>query len=112
MSLARFAFQACSFNHSDTSPFRVNDLRAIGRQISHAVGPFAQFDITLESNGYGRRTATVLRNCVRPRNLLRSLRDADSAREAGAVMHWSDPARLPYRNGSLTVGVRIPPVPP
>src|SRR4029453_10576266 len=27
------AFQACSFNHSDISPFRVNDLRAVGRQI-------------------------------------------------------------------------------
>jgi len=27
MSLARFAFQACSFNHSDISPFRINDLR-------------------------------------------------------------------------------------
>ena len=28
MSLGRFAFQACSFNHSDISPFRINDLRA------------------------------------------------------------------------------------
>jgi hypothetical protein len=27
VSLARFAFQACSFNHSDISPFRINDLR-------------------------------------------------------------------------------------
>jgi len=25
--LARFAFQACSFNHSDISPFRINHLR-------------------------------------------------------------------------------------
>ena len=28
MLLARFAFQACSFNHSDISPFRINDLRS------------------------------------------------------------------------------------
>ena len=27
MSLARFAFQACSFNHSDIFPFENNDLR-------------------------------------------------------------------------------------
>ena len=27
--LAGFAFQACSFNHSDISPFRINDLRAV-----------------------------------------------------------------------------------
>jgi hypothetical protein len=26
--LARLAFQACSFNHSDISPFRINDLLA------------------------------------------------------------------------------------
>ena len=29
MSLARFVFQACSFNHSDISPFQINDLRAV-----------------------------------------------------------------------------------
>jgi hypothetical protein len=38
--------------------------------------------------------------------------DADSAREVGAVIYWSDPARLPYGNGSPTVAARIPPVPP
>ena len=27
MLLGRFAFQACSFNHSDISPFRINSLR-------------------------------------------------------------------------------------
>jgi hypothetical protein len=27
MSLARFAFQACSIDHSDISPFRINNLR-------------------------------------------------------------------------------------
>jgi hypothetical protein len=27
-SVERLAFQACSFNHSDISPFRINGLRA------------------------------------------------------------------------------------
>ena len=27
MQLAGIVFQACSFNHSDISPFRINDLR-------------------------------------------------------------------------------------
>jgi len=40
VSVASFAFQACSFNHSDISPFRVNDLRAIGRQIIARRRPF------------------------------------------------------------------------
>src|SRR5215216_5660243 len=31
MSLARFAFQACSLNHSDISPFRSNHLRSLLR---------------------------------------------------------------------------------
>ena len=35
MSVARFAFQACSFNHSDISPFRINDLRAASSRLSH-----------------------------------------------------------------------------
>src|SRR5688572_22128362 len=28
------AFQACSFNHSDISPFRINSLRAVADQIT------------------------------------------------------------------------------
>ena len=92
--------------------FTINNLRAVHIRLSHAVGPFGQFDITVESNGLRTAHSTVRRNCVRPRNLLRSRRNADRAREAGVVLHWSDPGRLPYRQGSLTVGVRIPPVPP
>jgi len=34
-SLARFAFQACSFNHSDISPFRIKHLRAVNARLSH-----------------------------------------------------------------------------
>jgi hypothetical protein len=33
--LQRSAFQACSFNHSDISPFRINDLRAVSIRLSH-----------------------------------------------------------------------------
>jgi hypothetical protein len=29
MSFASFVFQACSFNHSDISPFRINYLAAV-----------------------------------------------------------------------------------
>ena len=29
MPLAHFVFQACSIDHSDISPFRINDLRAV-----------------------------------------------------------------------------------
>ena len=34
MSLARFAFQPCSFNHSDIFPFEINDLRAAATVVS------------------------------------------------------------------------------
>ena len=33
--LAAMAFQACSFNHSDISPFRINGLRSIRQTLSH-----------------------------------------------------------------------------
>jgi hypothetical protein len=32
--LARFAFQACSIDHSDISPFRINDLRAVRNSVA------------------------------------------------------------------------------
>ena len=34
MSFARFAFQACSFNHSDISPFRIAFGRAFTRKVA------------------------------------------------------------------------------
>ena len=53
--LARFAFQARPFNHSDISPFRVNDLRAACIRLSHAVGAVpCLLDIPLESSGLTR----------------------------------------------------------
>src|SRR5829696_6810015 len=71
--------------------FRINNLRAARRQfIARRRRMHASSTSPLNPTAYGLRTATVRRNCVRPRNLLRSLTDADSAREAGAVLHWSD----------------------
>jgi hypothetical protein len=32
--LARFAFQACSFNHSDISPFRINELQEVWNSVA------------------------------------------------------------------------------
>jgi hypothetical protein len=32
VSVARFAFRACSFNHSDISPFRINELPRLNRK--------------------------------------------------------------------------------
>ena len=37
VSVARFVFQACSFNHSDISPFRINNLRAACNRVPHVV---------------------------------------------------------------------------
>jgi len=34
VSLARFAFQACSIDHSDISPFRINELRAVWKIVA------------------------------------------------------------------------------
>src|SRR6476620_4518055 len=56
-------------NHSDISPFD-----------------------SLRSLTAGRR-----RNCVRARNLLRSLTDADSAREAGAVLQMERSGQTPVQ---------------
>jgi hypothetical protein len=51
VSVARFVFHACSFNHSDISPdlFGINNVRAVGERLSHtptavcasSVNPFA-----------------------------------------------------------------------
>ena len=65
MSLEEFAFQACSFNHSDISPFRVNDLRAIGRQIiARRSANSCLFDITLESSGLRTAHSKPVREIV------------------------------------------------
>ena len=51
-------FQACSFNHSDISPFRVNDLRAVSDQIiPRRRRMHASSTSPLNPAVYGRRTA-------------------------------------------------------
>ena len=55
MSLAQFAFQACSIDHSDISPFRINRLRTVWISLSQNApsnprGPLCD----LESSVYGR----------------------------------------------------------
>jgi len=55
--MTRFAFQACSFNHSDISPYRINDLRT---------------PISAQNA-----------NCVRPPNVLRSLTATHQYRTVG-----------------------------
>ena len=72
-------FQACSFNHSDISPFRINALRAAKHQ-NIARHPRLPTSLTSRVNPkvYGRHTAAVRGNCVRHRNVLRSLTDAEA----------------------------------
>jgi hypothetical protein len=74
VQLTETAFQACSFNHSDISPFRINDLRAAWNRIAQKplhgypirrVLPFQSFA--------DMRNANEDRNCVRPSNSSRSL---------------------------------------
>jgi hypothetical protein len=48
VSVARLAFQACSFNHSDISPFRINNLRSLIERDSR--------DCDQSSNGPGSLT--------------------------------------------------------
>ena len=40
--VARFAFQACSFSHSDISPFRIKGLRAVSKRLSHTPTTFEE----------------------------------------------------------------------
>jgi len=104
-------FQACSFNHSDISPFRINNLRAAKHQIiARRLRLPTSLTSRVNPTVYGRRTAPVRGNCVTPRNLLRSLRTL--TREAGSrcVPHVRDSARLRKGNAPLTAVARILPV--
>ena len=112
MSFASFVFQACSFNHSDISPFRVNDLRAANDQIiARRLRMHASSTSPVNPTVYGPRTAAVRGNCVRPRNLLRSLRTLKRARQ---VRSRTGATRPDSRKGMrrLTAVARIPPVLP
>ena len=68
------AFQACSIDHSDISPFRINELRAVLSSLSQNAPsntPVRRCD--LYSAVCGRVDSERSRNCVRPRNVPRSL---------------------------------------
>ena len=60
MLLARFAFQACSIDHSDISPFKINDLRAAWIRIAQNP-PSRISDLTCREvpRGYGDARGAV-----------------------------------------------------
>jgi len=67
-------FQACSFNHSDISPFRINDLRAIqDKSIAKRSSDPAVLRWYLVSAVYGQRQRRHRVNCVIPLNVVPSL---------------------------------------
>jgi len=67
-------FQACSIDHSDISPFRINDLRAALNSLSQNPPQFVLFrDVILHSTVCGHAETERRRNCVRPLNVPRSL---------------------------------------
>jgi len=67
-------FQACSIDHSDISPFRINDLRAVRNSVAQNP-PSGTSDLAcrMMPTGYGHAHDVVAANCVRPLNVLRSL---------------------------------------
>ena len=63
VSLASFAFQACAFNHSDISPFRINNLREIvwsrsGRELFYRNGS-QMMSVPIEATSEFRRGKAV-----------------------------------------------------
>jgi hypothetical protein len=68
------AFQACSIDHSDISPFRINDLRAARIRIAqNPPSRISDFTCRMVPIGYGDAREVVDRNCVRPSNVVGSL---------------------------------------
>jgi hypothetical protein len=70
--VARFAFQACSFNYSDISPFRINDLRAAQNGVAQNP-PSRTSDLRCRVVPivWRHTRSCTKRNCVRPSNLPR-----------------------------------------
>ena len=63
MRLTRVAFQACSIDHSDISPFRINDLRAARIRISqNPPSRVSDFTCRMVPIGYGDAREVVDRN--------------------------------------------------
>ena len=73
MLLARFVFQACSIDHSDISPFRINDLRAAWNRIAQNLPHAYPIRHVLSFQSFADTRSDTHRNCVRPSNVTRSL---------------------------------------
>ena len=73
-------FQACSIDHSDISPFRINHLRAVWNGVAEnppsnpSVQRFGLDSVTCERADIESRA-----NCVRPSNVARSLTEISAA---------------------------------
>ena len=67
-------FQACSIDHSDISPFKINDLRAVWSSVAQNLASRV-FDLgsPVLSGVCRHRRGDANRNCVRPSNVVRSL---------------------------------------
>ena len=66
-------------NHSDISLLSINDLRAVGHQISDALWNSCLVDITFESSRLRTaRSSPCCGKCGRPRNLSKSLTHAET----------------------------------
>ena len=88
-SVAGVDFQACSIDHSDISPFRINDLRAARNSLSQnppSNGPVPRCDLHSAVCGHGETERR--RNCVRPPNVPRSLTAILLSRRAQIVGYW------------------------
>jgi hypothetical protein len=90
-------FQACSIDHSDISPFRINDLRAAWTRIAqNPSSRTSDFTSRLLPITCGDAYASSRSNCVRPSNVDRSLtaifrpHRLDQRRELGL---WSSRTR-------------------
>ncbi len=73
MQLAGVVFQACSIDHSDISPFRINDLRTVRNSVAKNPSNPGFLDAIWFQQFAARCSSNRLRNCVRPSRVVRSL---------------------------------------
>ena len=73
VSVAGFAFQACSFNHSDISPFRIKRLRVASEDYRTRCRLLRPSRIPFELSEFARSSLRGRRNCVRRFDVPRSL---------------------------------------
>ena len=74
MSLARFVFQACSIDHSDISPFRINELQAVWNSVAQDLpSRISDLKSSMVPIVCCDALGETMENCVRPSNVVRSL---------------------------------------